>query len=737
MAGTKVLMGFALATLTAVTIAGTTITWYEGPISDRQGFIDSQISGLTGEATIGQSGDPNEAEEEFRALVAFNMLAASQCELIELVHFDRQEFEDMVGEEIDDFDASGIPEKGSNIDSLADRGGEEDSFYVWFDGFEPLERTDFHAECYALDIDFDAEEIVADAAEEIPGLGTGVAAARAISDGYSSLFGSNLPYEDTDLSMEGNVGSVDFDVESNFTVNDPRLLGMRLEDAEDGVPRLWRGHRAALFIPGRLDAQEFVSIHRHDSEVGNIGDGYEEASDQRTDMDRDGWGEPLKEHGIPDIYRSNVNFRWDGGLYSVEVQGMDKAEEFFWMERIRMMNIPIITDTQPDLENSEEEYHSSVIMDYFMDNSKYVICDGTSGVLSTEAERVGNTGPTSQDSPVWRDVTFTKVETDRTVQNSDHCIDADIQNPGVDDIYGVTVKRYDPREDSFPILNSDTELTEDKCEMDELIDSDEEGVSLSSETYPLYLSVEDDEYVEMECNLVVRRGMQYFDDALESDEELSWGQDVTFYNLEHTFSEDLPDPQTYDITEMFYIDDESGTGDSDTGESEVMAEYTTNEGFSATAFLEERVIHNVERFQEGKEVELTLGDWEKWTDERSAGDGTVQGYIRFVIPEEDDIVLRIRIDETTEDAIRIWDHTDDEYDREHAFSKDEDITFRLDTSGQDLELSWEGIDHEGVQRSNVETGIPGERVDEIAIRADEGDYKLKSLNLNNAEPRTE
>lgn len=750
MAGTKVLMGFALATLTAVTIAGTTITWYDGPISDRQGFIEGQISGLAGEATIGQSGDSQEAEEEFRALVAFNMLAASQCELIELIHFDEQEFEDMVGDEVDDFDGSGIPERrytdGLNVEdslemnSLAERGG-EDSFYVWFDGFEPLERTDFHAECYALDIDFDPTEAAAEAAEYIPGIGVGVSAARAVSEAYSSvkdtILGSgDVPFEDRDLSMEGNVGSVDFDTEANFTIDDPRLLGMRLEGAEDGSPRLWRGHRAALFMPGRISAADYISSHGvgEGQDIPDVGAGtYRTTSDdseQRFLGDVEGWGDnpvryyPLGHSGDmasyvdgsssePAPYDGNVNVRWDGGVYDVEDDGAYRANEYMWMERVRMKNIPIVSNVDPDMYQPGEKHHSSAVLDYFMANSQYIICEGTSGVIQTNAGSVDNTGDTDSDeSPVWRDVVFTTVEADAPVQSSDHCIteNTDLVEPGQGSVHEARPHRHDPDQNNFPVFNPDEGLTRNHCQGDEIISSDDDGLTTSSGTHPLYLSLEDDESVNMECKLVVRRrGMQYFDESLR-DTDGSWGEDVTFYNLEYVFTEEIPDPQTYEVTQMFYIDDESF------GDRPLSIDY---EGGTSTT--PNRAYWNLARFDVDKDIEITLDSFEQ-----DGGEGTV-GYIRFVRPHEEDIVLHIEQDS----GLQISDH-----EGPMSFDKSFDmgeLKFTMSANGDTLYLSADGG---GVLKA-LDTVDDEDGIEEVVIRADDYMYTVNSLKVHDAVPRTE
>lgn len=746
MAATKVLMAFALATLTAVTIAGTTITWYDGPISERQGFIESQISGLAGEATIGQTGDSQEAEEEFRALVTFNMLAASQCELIELIHYDQNEFEDMVAGEVDDFDASGIPERNYNIDSLAERGEAAEAFYAWFDGFDALERTDFHAECYALDIDFDPTEAAAEAAEDIPGIGVGVTAARVVSDGASSVASflgagsDNPPFHDRDLSMEGNVGSVDFDTESNITIDDPRLLGMRLDGAESGSPRLWRGHRAALFMPGRINEGEFVTAH-------GVGDGaavpnthyhggHQQHSneDHRTDMDFDGWEDGLinidRLEGSsatdtsqePSQIAGNINFRWDGGKYSLEREGLDRSNRFFWMERVGMKNIPIVSAVNFNVDNQGGEYHSSAVLDYFMANSKYVICEGVSGTIQSNAGDPENTGDTdSDDSPVWRDVVFTTVEADLEITD---CIEENTpiyRNTG--DVHGDRTYRHT---EDFPILDPDEGLGSNTCNSDRIEVLQDGGIDTRDDPRQLYLS--SDETVEMDCRLAERRGMQHFDQSLHETDG-SWGEDVTFYNLEYVFTEGVPEPQTYDVTDMFTVDD------SDHGEGSIsyIEDGHQHDPNQISTTIDGRITHDLTRFDRDKTVELTL-------DSFGGSDGQI-GYLRFgsnSADEEEEIVLSL-----THSENRINDHnevmsggssnfnTDNELTIEARWEGDSIALYRTQEIGEDDRAETTAIGSIDAAEQGFEDGI-----DFVVMRADDTNYELKSLEVHNAVPRT-
>ncbi len=598
MAATKVLMGFALAAITAVTIAGTTITWYDGPINERQGFIESQISGLAGEATIGQTGDSQEAEEEFRALVAFNMLAASQCELIELVHLEQDELDD---EDISQDFIDTVPERhGEDINSLADT--DESSFYVWFDSFEHLERTDFHAECYALDIDFDPSEVVADTVESMPIIGTPVSVARSIDDSIDNYWGDDAPFENQDLSMEGNVGSVDFDTETSFVIQDPRLLGMRIGGATSGSPRLQRGHRAALFMPGNIDADQFLRSMQDD--LNTVG-GSTSVSSLESEDD---WGSSLISGDFDDYSiwsgteaPGNVHFRWDAGAYDVKEHSNDGLaredgrvygpEEFFWMERIRMKNIPTISQVTLQDRHPSQSFHPSVLLDEFIANSVYVVCEGATGVIQTNAgEDMRYGGDTeSDDDPVWRDVVYPKVETDMIF---DDCMDFEsniyplgrLESSGRES-HGTFTHRHDqelPYDLEDGPSNNVCQIGEDVYDHSYgLVRAESEGdVFVPDNNYRLYMG--ENEYFELECSLV-ERSITDFGEALEHSEG-EWGQDVRFYNLEYVFKEEVPStPRSYDIT-RFYGEEESGTWDDTNNQVDL--------DFS------QAVAYNVERFDE-------------------------------------------------------------------------------------------------------------------------------------------
>lgn len=431
-------------------------------LQPRQDDLMGQLSNLDREVVIGQDEEGNplskqKTEEQFRGLVAWNMLAAQQCWYPTMLY---QQDSITDSENIRD-DYAGVMERvdydesefGSNYIGLVDfidNGDNFDNnpFTFGYRGNEDanvletlIDESDFQAGCMGIDpVNMD---IPTGFGELIGGVG-GEDAALADWEGHS---------------LQGVFGQTEFKINESFMIDDHRLMAMDIGGATTSSmwyitsgahsPDFPRGDRAAIFYPEGVIPED-SGWSNDELRCSKLSASWASTcyyrNSERITIKLPHLGE---EYNSGDPGRDNYIYP-----YAYTKDGSNQAwRESFNAFRVRMSDVPHVATgdlvDNGDLQaqrfaiesvsgGSGQDTERSIIRGqhrYIVGRIGYLMCEGFEGYVQSNAgaideERKGY----ASDDPVFRDVVFPEV----VVTNADE-VDID---ECMDDVIGKTHNGY-------------------------------------------------------------------------------------------------------------------------------------------------------------------------------------------------------------------------------------------------------------------------------------------------------
>jgi len=423
--------------------------------------VAEQIQQYDGEITITGS-DSDQAENRFRGLVSWNMLAAQQCLYpVLIVHEQDIDEEDLPEEFQQDGDISGddfLIENVGNIGTIdgTENNGLESNEFSFYSNDGNLIRDLIHDE----EADFSGHCMGTNPIE-IPDSATwsNLIPDRStffnVFSGFAILFQQyyiaagfqlldmaidELQGDPTPLtplegeSLQGNYGQTGFTVEESFEIEQKELFAMNLgpmaaSDPLGGYnsPDFVRGDRASIFFPEGVFSQEGQASNWRDAAESSDGwFDFDSSTVRRVDSIAIADGE-IQDSGFwDDVLSFSGDPERAVGLYPYAEGGTAGMTEEMHAFRVRMVNVPMVASDSFDMNEFEEENDEAWRdgLRYLVSNVDYKFCEGVEGHVRSNAGRDMEEHRGKEmmnDPPIYRDVVYPKVEI--TSQDADECVD--------------------------------------------------------------------------------------------------------------------------------------------------------------------------------------------------------------------------------------------------------------------------------------------------------------------------
>ncbi|MFB6147978.1 MAG: hypothetical protein ABEJ66_03770, partial [Candidatus Nanohaloarchaea archaeon] len=305
------------------------------------------------------------ARRQMRGLIIFNMLAASDCRLVDGL-----------------YRSTHYPEKLAvqNLEQARDEG--KGHYTAWFKGFEPLlQDTEFTGACVgSSSVVFQATEVAVD---------------KALPGDVLNPWDDSTAAKQTGKDMEGRYGRVKFAVNQTFWMGADKsspLLGMVMYPGGGrDLPDFWLGIRGSTFLPPGI-----TGLRNQGSPIrDNTADRQDNIALLETEKDSSVIGRGLTYYGP---YKSNES------LYA-------------W--RVNTGNVPVVVRDPASLSDSMD---GEAMLEKFLDSSVFVMCRGARGYVQSNAGEMNDGSEAAGDNPVKEDVVFPFIKLTRPGMEGESCV---------------------------------------------------------------------------------------------------------------------------------------------------------------------------------------------------------------------------------------------------------------------------------------------------------------------------